>query len=187
MFSFAEKRYLLLLARRAIECRLFGEEMELEENLVPSSFKIKKGVFVTLTINDKLRGCMGNIEPNKELWQAVIKNAQSAAFDDDRFEVLIEDEFAQMEIEISILDIPKKYDYDSVDQLLDYLQKNKPGVVLEKKDHGATFLPQVWEDIIEVKDFLSQLCLKAGLGIDEWRDGKCLVKIYQVEKFRENE
>lgn len=185
MIDFAEKRFLLLLARRAIECKLHREKLELDEKSVPEILKENKGTFVTLTINGQLRGCIGNLQPVQAIYRDVIENAQVAAFDDPRFNPLQSEELIQIEIEISILELPTDLSYESVDKLVDVLQKKKPGVILSLGTDKATFLPQVWEELPNAEDFLSHLCLKAGLKADEWRGGKLKIKTYEVQKFAE--
>ena len=49
----------------------------------------------------------------------------------------------------------------------------------------ATFLPQVWEKVPNVEDFLAHLCIKMGAPVDLWRKKKIQVLIYQVEEFQE--
>ena len=58
----------------------------------------------------------------------------------------------------------------SVKELLERLRKEKPGLVIEKFGRRAVFLPQVWEEISSAEEFLRQLCLKAGLSIDDWKE-----------------
>jgi len=68
-----------------------------------------------------------------------------------------------LKIEISVLSDLKPLEYSTIDDLLGKLNKSL-GVVIEKGMNKATFLPQVWEDLPRKEDFLSQLCIKAGLS-----------------------
>ena len=173
-----KNKFLLDLARRAIESELEMEKLATGE--IPEEFKAKNACFVTLTIEGRLRGCIGNLEPKDELWKSVASNAISAAFGDPRFWPLRKEELEKVEIEISILDSPKVLKSKSLKDLLDYLRKNKPGVIVEKKGYSATFLPQVWEELRSPEEFLSKLCLKAGLEEDEWQRGVG-IKTYSVK------
>jgi AmmeMemoRadiSam system protein A len=121
----------------------------------------------------------------QEIYKDVIDNALSAAFQDPRFPQLREEEMRDVEIEISVLTQPQKLAYASVDDLLNKLQPLRDGVIVEKGRYGATYLPQVWEDIASKEDFLSSLCEKAGLPADEWRGGQLKVLTYQAEVFGE--
>lgn len=177
-----DKKWLVELARRAIE-------NELDIGQVPEIFKKKQACFVTLTIGGELRGCIGHLEARQELWRDVIENARAAAFEDPRFPPLTKEEFKKVEIEISILEEPEKLKYKSVGELVDYLAKNKPGVIIKERPafaggyggRRATFLPQVWEELSGVEDFLGQLCLKAGLEREEWRQSRLEIETYGVE------
>jgi len=61
----------------------------------------------------------------------------------------------------------------------------KPGLFLKKGSAQATFLPQVWEELPWPQDFLSQLCLKAGLPPEAWQNLDLELFEYQVESFQE--
>jgi len=151
---------------------------------IPDSLKIPQGVFVTLTENKDLRGCIGNIEPGKPLFQAVMDNAISAAYKDPRFDPVSEEEIAHIHIEISILSLPKKLDFADPKDLLAKLNHDL-GVVLKKSYYTATFLPQVWELLPKKESFLSNLCMKAGLPSDAWKSPGIEIWVYTVEKFEE--
>ncbi|MBW1797336.1 MAG: AMMECR1 domain-containing protein [Deltaproteobacteria bacterium] len=69
--------------------------------------------------------------------------------------------------------------------ILKKLRPDIDGVIIKKGSHQATFLPQVWEQLQRKEDFLSHLCLKAGLSGDAWRMGDLKVSTYQVQAFEE--
>ncbi|MGB9635025.1 MAG: AmmeMemoRadiSam system protein A [Candidatus Micrarchaeia archaeon] len=179
-----EKKYLLHVARESIMARLGGKELTLER---PPSKKLleKRGVFVTLTENGELRGCIGYIEPIKSIVQAVAENAQNAAFEDCRFLPLKKDELGKIKIEISILSPLEEIHPASVEELINSLKPHIHGLVIRKGWAGATFLPQVWEELPTHEEFLSNLCLKAGLEPDEWKRPGMKFYVYTVEKFDE--
>ena len=58
-------------------------------------------------------------------------------------------------------------------------------MVLEYRTRRSTFLPQVWEQLPEPRDFLSQLKRKAGLPEDFWQPELRLQR-YTVAKFKES-
>lgn len=188
MYSFEEKRWLLSLARDSIFHYLKTEEFlkERKEGL-PLSFTEKKGCFVTLTCDEKLRGCIGRILPVQPVFMDVMENAISAAFKDPRFYPLTTDEYNDIEIEISVLSVPQKLEYESIDDLIKKLRPGKDGVIINKGDYSATFLPQVWEQIKNPEDFLAHLCVKCGQMSDEWRKGELDIETYSIESFDEKE
>lgn len=183
-----EKGILLKIARAAIESPLSGKDQSgaLPEAL-PPTLKKRGASFVTLTIAGQLRGCIGNLTAVQSLSQDVAENAGSAAFNDPRFPPLTKEELPKLTIEVSVLSQPISFHYGSAAELVSYLQKNKPGLILQKGFHQATFLPQVWEDLSTPEDFLAHLCLKAGLGADEWQKGQLRVFTYTVENFSTKE
>jgi AmmeMemoRadiSam system protein A len=183
-YSLTEKKQLLKLAHDSINAGLTGTEFNFEVNtLVSKELKKERACFVTLTIDGQLRGCIGHLLPIQELYKDVIDNAQSAAFSDPRFPGLSEEEFEKIKIEISVLSIPEPLNYSSPAELISYLKKNKPGLIISKGYAQATFLPSVWDEISTVEQFLTELCLKAGLAEDEWKKGKLKVQTYEAEKF----
>jgi AmmeMemoRadiSam system protein A len=151
---------------------------------IPDVLKEPCGVFVTLTKRGELRGCVGYVESIAPMYKAVIECAQSAAYRDFRFMPVQKDEISSLDIEISILTKPESLGCRSPEDLLTKLNKNF-GVVIKKGRHQATFLPQVWEELPDKKEFLSHLCLKAGLDPDAWKQGGLEVSVYTVEKFSE--
>ena len=175
-----DREYLLKLTHRTIQKYLKNKGIvEVDQNSLPSKELLeKRGVFVTLTINGELRGCIGNLEADKPIYQSVIDNSLAAAFCDPRFAPLTENEFKDIDIEISILSPLKKI---SNKDILSYLKKNKPGILLKNDRRQATFLPQVWEELTDPEEFLSHLSLKAGLGSNGWQDDSTKFYEYTVE------
>jgi len=182
-----DKEYLLKIARRAIQ-KYFQDEgvFQVEKDELPQSLKEKKGTFVTLWKNNELRGCIGDLESEKPIYQSVIDNCLASALLDSRFTALKGDELNDIKIEISILSelkkLPNFTDYDS---FLKYLNKYKPGLLIKKGAHQATFLPQVWEDLSSAELFISHLCEKAGLEKDEWKRMDLEIYQYSAEVFKE--
>ena len=181
------KEYLLKIARRAIQ-KYFQDEgiFQVEENELFQSLKEKKGTFVTLWKNNELRGCIGNLESEKPIYQSVIDNCLASALLDPRFTTLKSNELDDIKIEISILsELKKLSNFTDCDSFLKYLNKYKPGLLIKKGTYQATFLPQVWEDLNSAKLFISHLCEKAGLEKDEWKKMDLEIYQYNAEVFKE--
>ncbi|MDX1919211.1 MAG: AmmeMemoRadiSam system protein A [Candidatus Caenarcaniphilales bacterium] len=139
--------------------------------------------FVTLTINGNLRGCIGSLLPSRPLIQDLVINGIKAACEDVRFKPLTLDEIDDIKIEVSILNSPQFVRCKNEFELLDKIEAHRHGVILQQGNKRATFLPQVWEKIGNKKDFLSQLCKKAGLKTDAWRIAKERVQIFVYTVF----
>jgi len=181
------KEYLLKIARRAIQ-KYFQDEgiFQVEENELFQSLKEKKGTFVTLWKNNELRGCIGNLESEKPIYQSVIDNCLASALLDPRFTTLKSNELDDIKIEISILsELKKLSNFTNYDSFLKYLNKYKPGLLIKKGAHQATFLPQVWENLNSAQLFISHLCAKAGLEKDEWKKMDLEIYQYNAEVFKE--
>ena len=182
-----EGKYLLEVARKTIERQLFKDKAVAQGNEFYSpKFSEKRGTFVTITINDNLRGCIGHIIPQETLLEGIRENAINAAFKDPRFNPLSKGEWEDIKIEISILTDPAILKYSDADDLLKKIRPNVDGVIIRKGYYQATFLPQVWEQLPDKKEFFTHLCLKAGMNGDEWKNGKLEVYTYQVQAFEEH-
>ncbi|MBW1914858.1 MAG: AmmeMemoRadiSam system protein A [Deltaproteobacteria bacterium] len=178
--------FLLSLARNTIEKELFHTtDTDLDNSHVSPKMNEKRGTFVTLTTNKNLRGCIGNIIPHEPLIKGIRHNAINAAFHDPRFRPLSKNEWENVKIEVSILTEPKELSYSDVDDLLEKLRPEIDGVIIKKGLRQSTFLPQVWEQLPDKKEFLTHLCLKAGLDKDAWKSVDLNVSIYQVQAFDE--
>ncbi len=90
-----------------------------------------------------------------------------------------------MDIEISILTKPQPLEYTNNADLISKLRVNVDGVILQKGQASATFLPQVWEQLPRSEKFLSHLCVKAGLSANAWENTRLEISTYQVQYFEE--
>jgi AmmeMemoRadiSam system protein A len=188
MLSEDEGNYLLSLARTTIRNSLNNVELpQIDWKDLPEKFQQPMGTFVTITIGGSLRGCIGHIIPRETVIEGIRENAVNAAFRDPRFTPLTEAEFERVAIEISILTAPRELSYTDAEDLLNKLRPGVDGVIIKKGYYEATFLPQVWEQLPDKEQFLSQLCMKAGLSHDSWRKERLQVSTYQVQAFEEGE
>ena len=179
---------LVALARRTIQENLGVQapsNPKLAEALADEALTVKAGTFVTLTMNGQLRGCIGSLEAREPLVEGVKHNALNAAFRDPRFSALTKKELGNVHVEVSILTDPKPLAYTDSKDLLKKLRPGIDGVIIREGYAGSTFLPQVWEQLPDKEEFLAHLCMKAGLGNDEWKKGKLEVQTYQVQYFEE--
>jgi AmmeMemoRadiSam system protein A len=189
--SLEQGQLLVKLARHSLSEHLLKQIPQKEIDslnaaLTDPCFNSSCGTFVTLAIDGKLRGCIGNLTSNESLVSGVRRNAINAAFHDPRFSSLSLSELDRVSIEISILSEPRPLYYREAADLLKKIRPHIDGVILRKDIASATFLPQVWEQIQQPQDFLTQLCLKAGLASDAWQQSKLEVSTYQVQHFEEH-
>jgi len=174
---------LLDIAKDAIEEELFDKakidivDLEAKYNFLNDI----RACFVTLKLDGRLRGCMGSLQAHRKLIDDVIHNAQCAAFRDFRFQPLSKKELDEINIEISLLTIPKIVIYESIDELKEKIKPGIDGIILKKEQNQATFLPQVWDELPTFDEFFEHLSLKAGLEYDTLNHFPEVYK-YQVEK-----
>lgn len=141
-------------------------------------------VFVTLSQNGVLRGCIGSLEAHRPLIEDVQANACAAAFRDPRFPPLTLDEWPATQVEVSLISPSQPITFSDEADALSQLRPGVDGIILEQNGHRATFLPQVWEQLPEPAEFLAHLKRKAGLSPDFWSHDLRLRR-YTVRKFCE--
>jgi len=191
-----DKRELLTLARKTIDYGLRNQRVPEASELgvtISEAMKRPRAAFVTLKKISvlkkddeaepqkilRLRGCIGDIFPQRPLYKSVLMNAIYAAFSDRRFTPLQKDEFDDIVIEISALTAPKP-------ARLNQIRIGIDGVVLRKEGKSAVFLPQVApEQGWDLEQTLTHLSQKAGLPEDAWKEGASFL-VFEGDVFGEN-
>lgn len=143
--------------------------------------KKEKAVFITLWKNKKeLRGCIGTINAQESLLDAIIHMTINAASADSRFKPVIAKELDSITIEISVLSTPKQI--ESIDQII----FKKHGVIISNNNNQGVFLPEVAENFSTKEDFLNALCTqKAALPHLCWKDTNTKIYVFTTESFKE--
>ncbi|MEF3280015.1 MAG: AmmeMemoRadiSam system protein B [Elusimicrobiota bacterium] len=179
-FDDNEKEYLIMLSRKAIETKLRSKKSFSVDYFQYPKINLPCAIFVTLTINKELRGCIGSLFPHMLVGDAVIDYSIKSAFDDPRFPPLSLEEFKKIKVEISLLS-PLKRIYD-----VSEIKENIHGVYVKNGFMSGTYLPQVWEHFIKKEDFLKSLLdEKSGIGYEKLNSPETEIYIYTVEKINE--
>jgi AmmeMemoRadiSam system protein B/AmmeMemoRadiSam system protein A len=175
-----EQAELLKIAREAIADGLQGKRYVPSESSYPRLME-RRGAFVTLHKDGRLRGCIGNFQPDIPLSQTVAQMAQAAAFSDRRFSPLSPEELDEIDIEISVLSPLKEI--SSIDEI----QLGKHGIWITRGAHSGCFLPQVATETGWTKqEFLEHCCRdKAFLPKDAYRDEDTHISIFTAQVFHE--
>jgi len=181
--STEQGRVLLPIARAAISTAL-GLVHRADEDA--SWLKEEGACFVTLTQSQQLRGCIGTLEAHRPLLADVKANAQAAAMRDPRFSPLTAAELDRTEIEVSVLSAMQALQFTDETEALAQLQPGVHGVVFEFGRHRSTFLPQVWEQLPSVVEFMTHLKYKAGLSANFWAE-EVKLSCYTVSKWKESD
>ena len=179
----AKGNTLLPLARAAIAGAL--GQAQADRN-VPLWLEQPGASFVTLTQDGALRGCIGSLEARRPLHIDVKSNAVAAALHDPRFAPLTFTELEYTRIEVSLVSPMQPMRFSSQADALSQLRPGVDGVVFEYAHYRSTFLPQVWEQLPDTREFLAHLKHKAGLPMEFWADQVRLTR-YTVGKWREGD
>lgn len=176
-----QKVRLLKTARFCIQRQLSGKTDEPIPELKDPVFGEKYGIFVTLTMNEDLRGCIGYVEGVKPLREAVKDMAIQAAFHDPRFYPLSKEEYPSLDVEISIL-----YPVEAVKNFSE-IQVGRDGLIMERGYSKGLLLPQVATEYgWSREEFMNQTCRKAGMESFCWENGAKVSK-FEAEVFNEKE
>lgn len=132
----------------------------------PCVFEEAGASFVTLEIRGNLKGCIGSVIAHRSLIRDLIENAHSAAFSDTRFAPLNRQEFENLTISVSILSKPERIIFDTEEDLLNKLVPYKDGVIIRDGNYQAVYLPVVWQQLPDKREFIRSLKLKAGMSED---------------------
>jgi uncharacterized protein (TIGR00296 family) len=153
----------------------------------PEFFNENIGVFVTIDTfpDNNLRGCIGFVEPRFPLSRCLV-DAAIAATRDPRFLRLETKELDHVLVEVSILTTPQEIKVRSHEELPGKIEIGKDGLMVRKGFHSGLLLPQIGvENCMDTESFLIQVCTKAGLGQDEWKDPNATIYKFQADVFAE--
>jgi AmmeMemoRadiSam system protein A len=172
-FSAEERTVLLCLAHDSISARLQRREISFD----PPSARLAepRGVFTSLYLRkdfpgedqrpEVLRGCVGYVLPTYSVYRAVAETARAAAFEDNRFSPVTQEEAPHLEVELSILSPMQPIQPEEI-------EIGRHGLLISWQGRRGLLLPQVSvEHAWDRTTFLEQTCRKAGLPLDAWQRG----------------
>jgi AmmeMemoRadiSam system protein A len=171
----AERILLLELARAAVEATARGESLPAVDRATLTAGVLAPGAaFVTLRERGELRGCIGMMAHDRPLWVNVRDSAAAAARDDPRFLPVEHAELPSIELEISVLEPPRRIADPGE------FVAGRHGIVIERGMSRGLLLPQVateqgWGET----EMLQAVCHKAGLPPDAWRDPAARLYVFE--------
>jgi uncharacterized protein len=181
VIALEEKKILLNEARSSIASVFSKAKLEKADYSKYPLFNSHCGTFVTLTIQHRLRGCVGFIIADKPLIETIRSAARYAAFEDTRFAPLKEKELQEVHIEISILSEPfpmKSYED---------IEIGKHGLILEEKGRRGLLLPQVpVEHNMNRDEYLDAICEKTGFPGGYWKNKQLKINLFTADIFSES-
>lgn len=158
-----DQQKLMEMAHKTLEASFTQKKVEIPEGNEENPLQ-KYGVFVTLKKEGELRGCIGHITPQGDLFQEVTDCTLLAAFHDNRFPPVEKSEVADISMEISLLS-PMEELYS-----LDDMELGVDGILVVRGNNRGILLPQVaLEESMSKEEFVSIASMKAGLGLNGWR------------------
>lgn len=176
VLSTEQQKFLLDAARRAIKHYL-DTKKTLKLGTEDAVLREERGAFVTLKVDEKLRGCIGYPIPHKPLIETIIDCAVAAASQDFRFASIGSEELGRMKAEISVLTLPR-----TIEDVAE-IKIGEHGIIISKGMSKGLLLPQVpvewgWD----LETYLTHGCLKAGLPEDAWKKGT-KIEIFSAQIF----
>ena len=179
--STEEKEILLKAAKESILQEFSECDVTMVDYKAYPKLKMELGAFVTLKINDNLRGCIGYIFARKPIFETIVDAAKQSAFTDPRFPELRREELDEVTIEISVLS-----QFEPI-KSYDEIEVGKHGLLLDEGGR-AVLLPQVaTEQNFNRSQFLTALCHKAGLYGNYWKERMLDIKVFTALVFSEEE
>jgi len=161
--SNAERRSALQLARTAVVETVTHHKLPTN---IPRDgiFAERRGVFVTLHVRGRLQGCIGVVEPDECLGDAIVRCAASAALEDPRFSPMRAEQLTELFIEVSLLSVPAPISPEA-------LELGRHGLLVVLHGKRGLLLPQVAiEHHLTREQFIEETCRKASLQRGAWRD-----------------
>lgn len=179
----AVRKYLVQVARESI-VQYCTEGRKPAPRFPDPVCQMPRGVFVTLTQGEALRGCVGLPWPVFPLEEATIEAAVRAARD-PRFPPLVSEEVPLVHVEVSVLTVPEPVE---ADRALEAIRVGRDGLIVRWGEVQGLLLPQVavrygWD----AETFLAHTCRKAGLPPEAWQWPDAQIFTFQAEIIYEGE
>jgi AmmeMemoRadiSam system protein A len=157
------------LARLALETYVTkGKIIDPPEGLPEEMLSKKAGVFVSLKMNGRLRGCIGTIfSTTGSIAREIISNAISAGVRDPRFYPVGPEELGRLEYSVDVLGQP-----EAVESIED-LDVKRYGIIVRSGGRSGLLLPDI-EGVDTPRQQVAIALQKAGISPGE---------PYQLERF----
>jgi len=149
-------------------------------------FNVDSGIFVTITKENSLRGCIGYPLPIKKLSNAVVDSAIAAATEDPRFPPINPNELDNLIFEVTVLTPPIEINVEKYEDYFSVIKVGRDGLIVENKQYSGLLLPQVPKEYgWNIEEFLAHTSEKAGLEKNAWKDQNTKVSRFEGIIFKE--
>ena len=137
------------------------------------------GSFVSLKRAGQLRSCCGSLGNSLPLAEALDHAAFRAATDDPRFPPISPSELEHLDMEVWLLwgCVPMN---ETGEDRVKAVEIGRHGLQIARGHNRGLLLPSVAVDHgLDALGFLRQVCLKAGLPVDAWKDDDATVMTFE--------
>ena len=183
--SDADGYKLVKMARKTVT-ELLKNNSRVNDSEFGSTFGFNSGVFVTISKQNSLRGCIGFPLPVKKLSDGLVDAAIAAATEDNRFSPVDIDELDKIVFEVTVLTVPVEINVENSREYLSIIKTGRDGLIADNGYTSGLLLPQVpveygWN----VEEFLNHTCEKAGLEQEAWKDRSTKISRFEGVIFKE--
>ncbi len=161
------------------------KKIELPAEII-TRFSYNSGIFVTITQDKNLRGCIGFPTPERKLYQSLIDASIASATEDPRFSPVRYEELNRITFEITVLTPPMVIKVKDPSEYPSMIKVGRDGLIIKWEFGSGLLLPQVpneygWNE----EEFLGHACTKAGASPEYWKQHKAIISKFEGFVFRE--
>ncbi len=162
-----------------------GKKIEISDD-IKSKFSYKSGVFVTLSKEENLRGCIGFPTPDRTLHQSLVDAAIASSTEDPRFLPVRYEELNDITFEVTALTPPVEITVRDPSEYPKMIKIGRDGLIVKWKFGAGLLLPQVpveyrWNE----EEFLNHACEKAGAPPNYWKQKNTMILKFEGIVFKE--
>lgn len=171
---------LIQIARNSLEA-IFSKIVSLShfQHFSSQVFPNRQGVFVGLWIKNEMRSCIGTPYPDKPLDEMIPELTLKCALEDPRYSPISIEELSEVKITIDVLTTPQPSKPHQI-------QLGVHGLIIHHENQSAVLLPQIAiESGLNEKEFLAEVCLKAGLHSNAWLEEDAQIYTFESQVIRE--
>ena len=162
-----------------------GKKIELSKE-IKSKFSYKSGVFVTLSKEENLRGCIGFPTPDRILYESLVDAAIASSTEDPRFSPVRYEELNEIIFEVTALTPPVEIKVKDPSEYPKMIKTGRDGLIVKWEFGAGLLLPQVpveygWNE----EEFLGHACEKAGAPSNYWKQKSTMILKFEGIVFKE--
>ncbi len=184
MLTAEQKQQIVKAAGMMLRTCVEGSQATFPADLMDVGKEIIGGAFVSLKRGKHLRSCCGVIGQPVSLQFAISHASYRTALEDVRFPPISLSELPHLDMEVWLLDKPEPVQAHGAERA-NAIVLGKHGIQVVQGQASGLFLPSVaTENNWDVQRFLDQVCIKAGLQPNAWRDDATRLYIFEGEALR---